>query len=115
MKAILCKEHGLPNSLVLEEIAALTPTKNHVIIAVMACSANFPDTLIIQNLYQFKPALPFSPGSEVAGIIKAIGEDVRHLKVGDRVLISKYSGAEVKVNGTEHLILREDDILGVLT
>ena len=86
MKAILCKEHGLPNSLVLEEIASLKPTKNHVIITVMACSANFPDTLIIQNLYQFKPTLPFSPGSEVAGIIKEVGEEVRHLKVGDRVL-----------------------------
>ncbi len=86
MKAILCKEHGLPNSLVLEEIASLKPTKNHVIITVMACSANFPDTLIIQNLYQFKPPLPFSPGSEVAGIIKEVGENVRHFKVGDRVL-----------------------------
>jgi NADPH2:quinone reductase len=50
-----------------------------------ACSINFPDTLIIRNLYQFKPELPFSPGGEVAGIIKEAGEGVKHLKPGDRV------------------------------
>jgi NADPH:quinone reductase len=86
MKAILCKQHGLPNTLVLEEVAAPKPSSKQVLIDVKACSANFPDTLIIQNLYQFKPELPFSPGSEVAGIITEVGEGVKHLKAGDRVL-----------------------------
>lgn len=85
MKAVLCKTHGTPDTLVIEEIAALEAQPKHVVIDVKACSANFPDTLIIQNLYQFKPELPFSPGGEVAGIIKSVGEGVKNLKVGDRV------------------------------
>ncbi len=85
MKALLCKSHGTPKTLVLEEVPSLVAEAKHVIIDVKACSANFPDTLIIQNLYQFKPELPFSPGGEVAGIVKSVGEGVKKLKVGDRV------------------------------
>jgi NADPH:quinone reductase len=85
MKAILCKEYGKPDSLVYEDIASPTIEAGKVLIQVMACGVTFPDTLIIQNLYQFKPALPFSPGGEVSGIIKAVGDNVKHLKVGDRV------------------------------
>ena len=85
MKALLCKTFGNPETLVLEEIPSLNAPKKHVVIDVKACSANFPDTLIIQNLYQFKPELPFSPGGEVAGIVKSVGEGVKNLKVGDRV------------------------------
>ncbi len=85
MKALLCKSHGTPDTLVLEEIPSLVAEPKHVVIDVKACSANFPDTLIIQNLYQFKPELPFSPGGEVAGIVKSVGEGVKNLKVGDRV------------------------------
>jgi NADPH:quinone reductase len=85
MKALLCKKYGLPSTLVLEETPDLEPTPNQVIIETKACSVNFPDTLIIQNLYQFKPELPFSPGGEVAGIVKKVGENVKHLQVGNRV------------------------------
>jgi NADPH:quinone reductase len=85
MKAILCKIHGKPDSLVFEDIEPPKVEAGKVVIQVMACGVTFPDTLIIQNLYQFKPELPFSPGGEVAGIVKAVGEGVRHLKVGDRV------------------------------
>lgn len=85
MKALLCKQHGLPNSLIFEETQSPMIEPKKVVISVKACSANFPDTLIIQNLYQFKPELPFSPGGEVAGIVKKVGEGVKHLKVGDRV------------------------------
>lgn len=84
MKALLCKEFGMPETLLLEEIEPLKASAGKVIISVMACSVNFPDTLIIRNLYQFKPALPFSPGGEVAGIVKEVGEGVKHLKAGDR-------------------------------
>lgn len=86
MKALLCREFGLPDTLRLEEVAPLTPQKNEIIIEMRACSVNFPDTLIIQNRYQFKPALPFSPGGEVAGVIKALGSDVKHFSIGDAVL-----------------------------
>ena len=85
MKALLCKQYGLPDTLILEDIEPLQASVGKVIISVGACSANFPDTLIIRNMYQFKPDLPFSPGGEVAGIIKEVGEGVKHLKVGDRV------------------------------
>jgi NADPH2:quinone reductase len=85
MKAILCKTLGPPSGLVLEDIPSKTPGKKEVLIEVKACSVNFPDTLIIQGLYQFKPALPFSPGSDIAGIVKAVGEGVKHVKPGDEV------------------------------
>jgi NADPH2:quinone reductase len=86
MKAMLCKQFGPPESLVLEDVAALKADKDKVVIDVKACGVNFPDTLIIQNKYQFKPDLPFSPGGEVAGIVKQIGEGVANVKVGDRVI-----------------------------
>jgi NADPH2:quinone reductase len=86
MKAMLCKQFGPPESLVLEEVAALSADKDKVVIDVKACGVNFPDTLIIQNKYQFKPDLPFSPGGEVAGVVKQIGEGVSNVKVGDRVI-----------------------------
>lgn len=85
MKAILCRSFGLPDTLTLEDIPSLTPGPGEVVTQVKACSLNFPDTLTIRNLYQFKPPLPFSPGSESAGVVKAVGEGVTHVKPGDHV------------------------------
>lgn len=85
MKAVLCKSFGQPDSLVIEEVPSPTPDKGQVVITVKSCSVNFPDTLIIQGLYQFKPPFPFSPGGDVAGVVKVVGEGVKHLKVGDDV------------------------------
>lgn len=85
MKAVLCKSYGPPESLVLEDIPSPVPGKNEVVITVKACGVNFPDTLIIEGKYQFKPEMPFSPGGEVAGIVKEVGEGVKHLKVGQKV------------------------------
>ena len=85
MKAILCKAYGLPSSLVLEEIESPKPKEKEVLVSLKACGVNFPDTLIIQGLYQFKPPLPFTPGSDIAGIVKEVGSEVKHLKVGDEV------------------------------
>ncbi|MEZ5045159.1 MAG: NADPH:quinone oxidoreductase family protein [Saprospiraceae bacterium] len=85
MKAILCKSHGLPDSLTLEDIPSPKPGKGELLIAIKACGVNFPDTLIIQGKYQFKPPMPFSPGSDIAGIVTAIGEGVKRFKVGDEV------------------------------
>lgn len=86
MKAVLCVEHGPPEKLVVQDIAVPEPARGQLRIRVRAAGVNFPDTLIIQNLYQFKPALPFSPGGEAAGVVDAVGEGVEDLKVGDRVV-----------------------------
>ncbi len=85
MKAIRCKTYGPPSALVLEEMDGLHPKSNEVVVQVKACGVNYPDTLIIQGRYQFKPELPFTPGSDFAGIIKSVGEGVKHLSVGDAV------------------------------
>ncbi|MCP4884496.1 MAG: NADPH:quinone oxidoreductase family protein [Flavobacteriales bacterium] len=85
MKAIRCKAYGPPSSLVLEDVDNLKPKSNEILVEVKACGLNFPDTLIIQGLYQFKPELPFTPGSDIAGIVKEIGDQVSHLKVGQEV------------------------------
>ncbi|MBW1296139.1 NADPH:quinone oxidoreductase family protein [Aquimarina litoralis] len=85
MKAIVCKKYGPPSDLVFEDVANPIPKKDEVLIQVKACGVNFPDTLIIQGLYQFKPQLPFVPGSDVAGIVKEVGSEVNHLKVNDEV------------------------------
>jgi NADPH:quinone reductase len=86
MKAVLCKELGLPEKLVVEDVPSPKPAKGEVVVSVKACGVNFPDTLIIQGKYQFKPELPFSPGGEVAGVVKEIGEGVTGIKTGDRVI-----------------------------
>jgi len=92
MKAVLCKEYGPPEMLVMEEVPALKAGKGEVVIQVKACGVNFPDTLIIQGKYQFKPPLPFSPGSDVAGIVTQVGEGVKRLKVGDEVVAMLLNG-----------------------
>ena len=81
MKALLSKTVGGPESLVIEDLPAPTPGRGEVVIAVAACAVNFPDVLIISDKYQFKPMRPFAPGGEVAGVVKVIGEGVRHLAV----------------------------------
>lgn len=85
MKAIVCEKHGLPNELVLKELSSPTPGPREVIVGIKACSINFPDTLIIQGKYQFQPELPFTPGSDISGIIKSIGSEVKNHKVGEEV------------------------------
>jgi NADPH2:quinone reductase len=86
MKAILCKSWGLPDSLVLEDVPALVADTGEVVIDVNACGVNFPDTLIVQGKYQFKPPMPFSPGGEVAGIVNRVGLGVTNVKPGDAVI-----------------------------
>jgi NADPH2:quinone reductase len=86
MKALLSKAVGGPDTLVLEELPSPQAKPGWAVIEVKACGVNYPDVLIIEDLYQFKPARPFAPGGEVAGIVKAVGEGVTNVKVGDRVL-----------------------------
>jgi len=86
MNALLCTEHGLPETLKLATVPEPAAGPGEVVIEMRACGVNFPDVLIIQNKYQFKPPLPFSPGGEVSGVVLSVGEKVKHLKPGDRVV-----------------------------
>ena len=100
MKAIVCKAWGLPETLVIEEQADLVPAAGEIVIDIMAAGVNFPDVLIIQNKYQFKPELPFTPGNELAGTVHAVGAGVTQYKVGDKVFAFVPQGAfaqQVKV------------------
>lgn len=92
MRALLSTHPGGPESLVLTDIPSPQPGPGEVIIDVVACAVNFPDVLIIQDMYQFKPERPFAPGSEVAGVIKAVGAEVRQFELGDRVLAKMVCG-----------------------
>lgn len=86
MKAVLCKAFGPAENLVVEEVDSPQIKKGEVLLDVHAAGVNFPDTLIIEGKYQFKPPFPFSPGGEAAGVVAAVGEKITHLKVGDRVM-----------------------------
>jgi NADPH2:quinone reductase len=106
MKAVLCKTFGPPESLVIEDVPSPIAGPGEVVVAVKAASLNFPDVLIIQNKYQVKPPLPFSPGSEMAGIVKEVGDGVTNLKPGDRVMSVTGYGAfaeEVKIDAKKVL------------
>ena len=93
MKAIVCTSYGPASALQLLDVPAPVPGPKQVLIEVQVASVNFPDTLIIQGKYQFKPTPPFSPGGELAGIIRAVGAEVSHLKSGDRVVALSIFGA----------------------
>jgi NADPH2:quinone reductase len=112
MKAVLCKEFGPPESLVLEKVDEPIAGDQQVVVDVKACSVNFPDVLIIQNLYQFKPPLPFSPGAEIAGVVSAVGPGVDAVSIGDRVFASTGWGglAEKLAVGADSLIPIPDGI-----
>jgi NADPH2:quinone reductase len=101
LKALLCKQFGPPESLVLEDVPSPKPGAGEVVVSIKAASVNFPDVLIIQNRYQFKPPLPFSPGSELSGVVKEIGEGVKNVKPGDKVIAFTTFGAFAEEVKTE--------------
>jgi NADPH2:quinone reductase len=110
MKAVVCKEFGPPDSLRVEELPSPRAGPGEAVISVKAASVNFPDVLIIQNKYQFKPPLPFSPGSELAGVVKEVGAGVAGFKPGDKVIAFTTYGAfaeEVKTEAARLLPLPE--------
>jgi NADPH2:quinone reductase len=92
MKAVLCKQFGPPETLVVEELPSPRPGPGEVVVSVKAASVNFPDVLVIQNKYQVKATPPFTPGSEFAGVVKEIGAGVTEVRPGDRVLGAGSSG-----------------------
>ena len=112
MKAMLSTAVGGPDTLELTELATPTPGKGEVLIRIRASGVNFPDTLMIRDMYQFKPPRPFAPGGEIAGDIEAIGDGVEGFAVGDRVLaLTGHGGfATHLVTGTARLIKIPDDM-----
>ncbi len=86
MKAVLSKEVGGPETLVIEDLPSPEPGEGQVVLSVKAVGVNYPDVLIIKDMYQFKPQRPFSPGGEVSGVVKSVGAGVSHLRPGDRVI-----------------------------
>ena len=86
MRAVLCKQFGPPEDLVIDEVADPTPGPGEVLIEVKAAPVTFPDTLMLEDKYQFKADLPYIPGGEVAGTVTAIGADVTGIEVGERVV-----------------------------
>jgi NADPH:quinone reductase len=85
VKALLSANVGGPETLVMSDIEAPTAGPGQLLVAVKACAINYPDVLIIEDKYQFKPARPFAPGSEIAGIVEAVGDGVTGFATGDRV------------------------------
>lgn len=112
MKAILCEQFGEPDQLKIREIPDPQVKENQVLLEVKACGVNFPDLLMLQNKYQFKPELPFTPGGEVAGKILAIGSKVTNLKAGDFVLaLCRWGGFAEKVGvDSDRVFLLPDSI-----
>lgn len=86
MKALVCREFGPVQSLVLMDVPAPSVAPGRVLMRVEAASVNYPDALLVQGKYQAKPELPFIAGSEVAGTVEAVGEGITHVKSGDRAL-----------------------------
>src|SRR5947207_12420663 len=101
VKAVLCKQYGPPETLVVEELPSPRAGPGEAVVSVKAASVNFPDVLIIQNKYQFKPPLPFSPGSELAGVVKEVGAGVSSVRPGDKVMAFTTYGAFAEEVKTE--------------
>ena len=110
MRALLSKAVGGPETLVLEEAPSPIAKAGQAVVSVKACGVNYPDVLIIEDKYQFKPPRPFSPGGAVAGIVKSVGEGVTAVKVGDRVLANNTAGGmaeEIAVDVTRLIPIPE--------
>jgi len=86
MKALLSREPGPPETLRLEDVADPVAGAGELLVRVHACAINYPDVLIIEDKYQFRPERPFAPGGEVSGVVEAVGEGVSGWNVGDRLI-----------------------------
>ena len=108
MRAVLSKAPGGPESLVVEEVMDPTPGPGEVVIEVKAVGVNYPDALIIADKYQFRPERPFAPGAEVAGVVDAVGEGVKGVFRGDRVVAVPGWGGMV-----ERLKVRAETLISI--
>lgn len=111
MKAVLCTEFGPPSALRVTEVPAPEPGPDQVVLRTHAAGVNFPDTLIIQNKYQFRPQLPFTPGAECSGTILRMGTSVQGFAVGDKVSAIMTYGAfaqQVAVHASQLIRLPQE-------
>jgi NADPH2:quinone reductase len=108
MKALICHAFGPIDQLRVEDMPDLVPGPGEVVLRVRAAGVNFPDALIVQNLYQFKPTPPFSPGGESAGEVLAVGEGVTRFKVGDAAIALTIWGGFA-----EQVRVREDQLFAL--
>jgi NADPH2:quinone reductase len=109
MKAVLCREWGGPESLVLEEVASRPLSPSETRIRVHACGVNFADTLMVAGKYQVKPEFPFTPGLETAGEVIEVGPAVTHLRPGQRVLaVLRFGGGYA-----EEIALNADTVVPI--
>ncbi len=116
MKAVLCTQIGGPEKLEVADIESPVAGPGEVVVTVRAAGLNFFDTLIIQNKYQFKPDLPFSPGAEIAGEVKAVGEGVEGIKPGDRVMAySMWGGVRAEIAISQDAVIAMPDGLDFVT
>jgi NADPH:quinone reductase-like Zn-dependent oxidoreductase len=98
LKSLLSVAPGGPDTLVLREIPDPVAKKGELLVAVRACAINFPDALVIEDKYQFRPERPFAPGGEISGIVEAVGPDVEGWTVGDRVIaVTRHGGLSEKI------------------
>ena len=110
MRALLSKAPGGPETLELSEAADPVAGKGQVVVAVRACAINYPDVLIIEDKYQFRPQRPFAPGGEIAGVIESVGDGVSGWSVGDRVIaVIGHGGLAEKVAVDAHRLNRLPD------
>jgi NADPH2:quinone reductase len=93
MRAVFCKAWGGPSTLVVEDVPSLRAGAGEVVVDVKAAGVNFPDMLMIQGKYQIKPSLPFTPGVELAGVVKEVGDGVTRVAPGDAVVANVSFGA----------------------
>ena len=93
MKAVVCSEYGDISALRVVDLPSPVPGPRQVVVTNHVAGVNFPDTLIVQGKYQFKPTPPFSPGGELAGVVKQVGSEVRDFKLGDKVMALMTFGA----------------------
>ena len=108
MRAVRCNTFGTPESLVVEDIAPLQPAAGEALVDVKAAGVNFPDALIIQNKYQTKPPLPFTPGGELAGIVRAVGPGASQVQVGQAVIAFTAWGAFA-----EQVLVSQDQLIAM--
>ena len=110
MKALRTHAVGGPETLTLDDLPDAVAGPGQVVVAVKVCAINFPDTLMIRDLYQFKPQRPYSPGGEFAGVIESVGEGVTGWKAGDRVIgMCGNGGLAEKVALEAHRLFRLPD------
>ena len=105
MRALLSRAPGGPETLEIGDLPEPVAAAGEVLVSVKACAINYPDVLVIEDKYQFKPPRPFAPGGEFSGVVESVGEGVTAFRPGDRVMGNTGMGGLV-----ERLVARADNI-----